>query len=210
MRCKLSDPILLFNGKDGEWQAIISQLDKKSVEVTLTSQQKPQIELAKLVLFFAPIKFGRIDYLVEKATELGVTTLQPVMTDRTIVSRLNIERLTANAIEAAEQSERLSVPEIREPMRLDKVLSQYKDPILWADETGGGVPFLDLYKKKIMAHALLIGPEGGFSSAELVMLKTLPYVTPISLGPRILRADTAALAALSCWQALLGDWNHTI
>ena len=169
-----------------------------------------------LWLAFAPIKRARIDFLVEKATELGVSALLPVFTRHTAVERVNVERLRAHAVEAAEQTERLSVPTLHEPQTLSGLLANWPAPrrLLMCDEAGSGAPIalalaaLD-GPARAAPWAILIGPEGGFAADELANLHGLPFVTPVSLGPRILRADTAAIAALSCWQAALGDWRLT-
>jgi 16S rRNA (uracil1498-N3)-methyltransferase len=205
MRCKAGDAILLFNGRDGEWQAEITLLQKNGGEVQVTGQTRPQAAEPDLWLCFAPIKFGRIDYLVEKATELGVSQLYPVQTARTVVSRINGERLRAHAVEAAEQSERLSVPELMPYQKLTALLADWpKERLLfYGDETGGGKPLRTLLPQiQQTQYALLIGPEGGFAPEELALLKQCPFAQAISLGPRILRADTAALAGL----AQLGAW----
>ncbi|HYC65796.1 MAG TPA: 16S rRNA (uracil(1498)-N(3))-methyltransferase, partial [Reyranellaceae bacterium] len=167
-----------------------------------------------LWLCFAPIKRARIDYIAEKATELGVAVLQPVLTRHTAVERVNVERLHANAIEAAEQTERLSVPEVRGPIELAKLIAAWPAGrrLLICDETGGGPPIaaalsaLDA-KAKAAPWAILIGPEGGFAREELDSIRKVKDVLAVGLGPRILRADTAALAAVACWQSLVGDWQ---
>lgn len=207
MRLKLSDAIAVFNGKDGEWLTEISEVKKKSVACTCIRQLKAQSSLPDLWLVFAPIKLGRIDYLVEKATELGAAELIPVQTERTIVSRINEDRLRAHMVEAAEQTERLDVP-ILHPLRaLQNVLSGWpKDRTLFfCDETGGGLALKDIPNDG-QKWAILIGPEGGFSQKEAEYIRSLPYAKPVSLGPRILRADTAALAALTGFQMMFGDW----
>jgi 16S rRNA (uracil1498-N3)-methyltransferase len=204
----------LFNGRDGEWTARIESLTKRGGQVVLLQQTRPQLPEPDLWLCFAPIKKARIDFIAEKATELGVSALQPVFTQHTAMTRVNVERLRANAIEAAEQTERLSVPDVREPVTLEALLKDWpaERRLLLADEAGGGQPIaqalagLDESAKR-SPWAVLIGPEGGFARAELDQLRKLPFVISVGLGPRILRADTAALAALACWQALLGDWQ---
>ncbi|MCC7259735.1 MAG: 16S rRNA (uracil(1498)-N(3))-methyltransferase [Alphaproteobacteria bacterium] len=210
MRCREGDGALLFNGRDGEWRAEFRHIGKKSAELRLLEQTQPQKTEPDIWLAFAPIKHGRIDFLAEKATELGASALIPVITAHTIVSRVNTERLQANAVEAAEQSERLSVPEVREPVRLENLLGAWPDGRLLfvGDERGGGVPIVQAAAEaKGTPVALLIGPEGGFSAAEFEILERLPYIRRVGLGPRVLRADTAALAALACLQAARGDWG---
>jgi 16S rRNA (uracil1498-N3)-methyltransferase len=161
------------------------------------------------------VKRARIDYIAEKATELGVSVLQPVLTRHTAVERVNVDRLRANAVEAAEQTERLTVPEVREPIDLGKLLAGWPAGrrLLMCDETGGGPPIAEALSQlddaaRAAPWAIVIGPEGGFADVELQALRRIKDVTSVGLGPRILRADTAALAALACWQALLGDWRR--
>ena len=207
MRAKAGARVSLFNGRDGEWLAEIAQAGKRGVMLSCLKRTAPQTEGSDLWLLFAPIKKTPSDYLVQKATELGVSRLQPVFTRRTIVTRVNAERLLANAIEAAEQSGRLSVPQIGAPQDLDKALAAWpKDrPLYFCDEGGDARPLAEV--AKLGAAAILTGPEGGFDPKERAMLRALPFVLPVTLGPRILRADTAALAALSIWQAKAGDWK---
>ena len=210
MRAKLGDYIGLFNGRDGEWLAEVADIAKRTCTVTCTVQIAPQTEVPDLWLVFAPIKKTPADYLTQKATELGVRVLQPVITRRTIVTRVNTMRMRANAVEAAEQSGRVSVPDIREPLAFDKLLANWPSGrrILFCDEAGGCVPIAEaLAVAPREPWAVFIGPEGGFDPAERAHLRALPLVTPVSLGSRILRADTAAVAALSVWQALAGDWR---
>ncbi|HEX4304144.1 MAG TPA: 16S rRNA (uracil(1498)-N(3))-methyltransferase [Rhizomicrobium sp.] len=208
MRAKAGDRVSLFNGRDGEWLARIASISKRSCTLECERQIAPQAEVPDLWLCFAPIKKTPADYVVQKATELGVRVLQPVFTRRTIVSRVNLERMRANAIEASEQSERLSVPETREPLTFDKLLATWpaERRLIFCDE--GGAPPLATALRDLQPGptALFTGPEGGFDPSERDRLRAQPFVTPVSLGPRILRADTAALAALAVWQALSGDW----
>jgi 16S rRNA (uracil1498-N3)-methyltransferase len=207
MRAKAGDRVSLFNGADGEWLARIAGLSKRSCSLECERQLEPQTEVPDIWLCFAPIKKTPADYVVQKATELGVRVLQPVFTRRTIVSRVNLERMHANAVEAAEQSGRLSVPETRAPLTFDKLLAGWpKDRrLIFCDE--GGAPPLAAALRDLPdgPAAIFTGPEGGFDPAEREALRAQPFVTPVSLGPRILRADTAALAALAVWQSLRGD-----
>ncbi|NDF11625.1 MAG: 16S rRNA (uracil(1498)-N(3))-methyltransferase [Proteobacteria bacterium] len=214
MRLNVSDSVRLFNGKDGEWQGTIAELAKKSARLTVEKQTRKQKDGTDVWLLFAPIKFGKIDFLVTKATELGVSTLQPVITKHTIVTRVNTDRLRANAIEAAEQSDRLTVPEVSGEITFEKLIQGWDKnrQILLCDESGAGKSIGTVLSalpeaKKKARWAILIGPEGGFSKAELEKLRTLPYVTSVGLGENILRADTAALAALACFQSLTGRWE---
>ena len=209
MRAKPGDYVSLFNGRDGEWKARIAEISKRSCGLICEWLTEPQSEVSDLWLVFAPIKKTPADYLTQKATELGVRLLQPIMTRRTIVTRVNTERMRANAVEAAEQSGRLSVPEVREPQSFDKLLAGWPKArrILFCDEAGEAPPIAKaLNDASSGPWAVVTGPEGGFDPAERAALRALPFVTPVSLGARILRADTAALAALALWQALKGDW----
>jgi 16S rRNA (uracil1498-N3)-methyltransferase len=204
----------LFNGRDGEWSARIVRSSKGRVVLVAEAQLRPQAAEPDLWLVFAPIKRGAIDTVAEKATELGAALLQPVVTQRTVVDRVNAERLQSIAVEAAEQSERLTVPAVRTSVSLEKLLREWlpRRRLLLCAEAGGARPVADVlgeYARDTSARAepwaIMIGPEGGFARSELDALRKLPFVIPVGLGPRILRADTAALAALACWQAILGD-----
>jgi 16S rRNA (uracil1498-N3)-methyltransferase len=208
MRLGDGDAVALFNGSDGEFRARIQRLGKRTARLLVEERLRAQQAEADLWLVFAPIKRARIDYLVEKATELGASALVPVITRHTHVERLNLERLRAHAIEAAEQSERLTVPRIEEPRALDEVLAAWDASrrIMLCDESGTAPPAsVALANQNAAAWAVLIGPEGGFAETELDALRKLPFVSPVSLGPRILRADTAALAGLAVLQALRGE-----
>jgi 16S rRNA (uracil1498-N3)-methyltransferase len=213
MRAREGDRVSLFNGRDGEWLARLVEVTKRNCALVCECQTQPQSDTPDLWLCFAPIKKAPADYVVQKATELGVRVLQPVITRRTIVARVNLERMRANAIEAAEQSGRLTVPEIREPLPLEKLLAGWPSDgrLLFCDEAGEAPPIADALDRKGRgeneAYAVLVGPEGGFDPAERDAIRACAFVTPVSLGPRILRADTAALAALAIWQGLCGDWR---
>ena len=218
MRATAGDMVALFNGRDGEWQSEITSLGKRVVGLRVTSHLRPQAPEPDLWLAFAPIKRGRIDFVAAKATELGVARLIPVMTARTQMTRVNTGRLRANAIEAAEQCERLTVPDVSDPVALSELLSAWPDGrrLLVGDETGGGRPIADAARQISSADnaaganlpcAVLVGPEGGFTAGELDALGKLPFVTKVGLGPRVMRADTAAIAALSVIQAVAGDWR---
>ncbi len=203
--------LALFNGRDGEWLARIEGLGKGWASLAVESLRRAQAAGPDVWLLFAPIKRARLDFLVEKAVELGVARLQPVMTERTAVSRVNLERLAANAREAAEQCERLDLPEVGAARRLFDLFDGWPEGrrLLLCAESGESRPIAealaDAAAQPESRWALLTGPEGGFSQSELDALRKLPFVTPVGLGPRVLRADTAALAALACWQAWLGD-----
>lgn len=213
MRVAPGAAIKLFNGRDGEWRGELTRLDKRRGTVVAGDQTRPQKNSADLWLVFAPIKRARLDFVAQKATELGVSGLRPVMTRYTAVSRVNDSRLEANAIEAAEQCARLDVPEIFPVERLDRVLDRWPDDrqILLCDETATHVSLVDLLTEDCdrmpEPWAVLVGPEGGFAPEELARLHGMDNVTRVGLGDRLLRADTAAVAALACWQAILGDWR---
>lgn len=208
MRLKEGAAVALFNGSDGEFRARIDSVGKRAAQLRVAEQLRAQQAEPDLWLVFAPLKRARIDYLIEKATELGASALVPVITRRTNVERLNRERLRAHAIEAAEQSERLTVPRIDAPRALDDVLAAWDASrrIMLCDESGTAPPAsVALANQTAKKWAVLIGPEGGFAETELDALRKLPFVSPVSLGPRILRADTAALAGLAVLQALRGE-----
>lgn len=215
--------LALFNGRDGEWLARLEALGKGWASLAVESQRRPQVAEPDLWLVFAPIKRARIDFVAEKASEMGVSLLQPVLTRHTAVERVNIQRLAANAREAAEQCERLSVPEVREPLALDRLLGDWPTCdresgriLLMADEGGAHDRSLPPLAEAIAgavagggrsSWALLIGPEGGFAEEERALLAGLPFVVRGTLGPRLLRADTAAIAGLTLLQAHAGDWR---
>ncbi len=206
MRARVGDRVALFNGRDGEWLARITEATRRDCVVECERKVAEQGRDDDLWLVFAPIKKTPADYLAQKATELGVSVLQPVITRRTIVHRVNTERLRANAIEAAEQSGRTSVPEIREPLEISWLLAGWpmERRLLFCDEAGGPPIREALMNHTATAWGILTGPEGGFDDAEREMIRALPATVPASLGKRILRADTAALAALAIWQAQCG------
>ena len=211
LRLRPGARVALFNGRDGEWLAEITDLAKRSATLGVIEQRRCQGVEADIWLAFAPIKRARIDFIAQKATELGATVLWPVFTQFTAMERVNLGRLRANAVEAAEQSRRLSVPEVREAVRFDALLDAWPNDrrLFCCDETGGGTPVLQAFTSHGPGGAgLLIGPEGGLAKVELDRLDKTPNVCRVSLGPRVLRADTAALAALACWQAAVGDWTE--
>jgi 16S rRNA (uracil1498-N3)-methyltransferase len=208
LRLSRGAAVAVFNARDGEWLARIDGLGKGWCSLAVEAQRRKPAPEPDVWTVFAPIKRARIDFLAEKATELGSAVLQPVITERTAVSRVNVERLAANAREAAEQCSRLSVPEVRPPVALADLLAAWpvERRLLLCAEAGPAQPIGEaLTAADGGPWALLTGPEGGFAQSELDALLELPFVTPVGLGPRLLRADTAALAALACWQAVLGD-----
>jgi 16S rRNA (uracil1498-N3)-methyltransferase len=211
MRARNGDRVLLFNGHDGEWRCAVTEVSRRSCAVSCETQTRAQAGVPDLWLAFAPIKKTPAEFLTQKATELGVAALLPVITERTVARRVNLERLQANATEAAEQSDRLSVPEIREPQTLHTLLQGWPDTrrLLFCDEAGDADPITDVVADANCGSSwgVLTGPEGGFSPAERELIRAHPTVVPASLGPRIMRADTAALAALAVWQAIIGDWR---
>jgi 16S rRNA (uracil1498-N3)-methyltransferase len=230
MRAKAGDRVSLFNGRDGEWLARVAEASKRSCTLECDRLVATQAGVPDLWLCFAPVKKTPADYVVQKAAELGVRLLQPVFTRRTIVTRVNRDRLRANAIEAAEQSGRLDVPQTPEPVSFDKLLAAWPKErrLFFCDEGGDALPIAEAIRnppplmeeggeivlsaspvREVAAEpaAIFTGPEGGFDPSEREALRGLPFVTPVTLGPRILRADTAALAALAVWQAVRGDWR---
>ena len=210
LRLKPGDGILVFNGRDGEWRAEVADAGKRDTSLLVRAQVRPQEGGPDIDYLFAPLKRARLDYLVQKATEMGVARLRPVLTRRTTPERVNVERMRANAIEAAEQCGILRIPEVIAPEKLESVLAGW-DPtrrLVFCDEgSAERGPFITLAGLPPGPLALLIGPEGGFDEVERTGLLAKPFVTPISLGPRILRADTAAVAALALVNAVLGDWR---
>ena len=204
------DPVHVFNASDGEWLAYLGTVAKKSTTLRcerLIADVSPPPDVDYI---FAPLKHARLDYVVQKATELGARRLRLVITQRTIAERVNLDRMRANAIEAAEQCNLVFVPEVFEPVKLPKLLGDWQQgrALIYCDETATIADPLAALQPLRAPAAVLIGPEGGFTAEEKALLKSLPFVTAISLGPRIMRADTAAVAALTLVQAVLGDWHH--
>jgi 16S rRNA (uracil1498-N3)-methyltransferase len=196
--------VKLFDDRTGEWLAEIADCRRKRVTLAVGPRLREREPVPDLWLLFAPIKRGRIDWLVEKATELGVARLVPVLTRRTIVDRLNLDRLRAHVVEAAEQCERTALTELAEPQKLSALLGGWtaERSLFFADEAGG-----EPLRPAPGPAAILIGPEGGFTDEERAAIRALPQARPVSLGPRILRADTAALAAVALWMGTAGDWS---
>ncbi|MCE1234808.1 MAG: 16S rRNA (uracil(1498)-N(3))-methyltransferase [Hyphomicrobiales bacterium] len=212
LRMGEGDRLLVFNGEDGEWLAHVAPAGRRACRLTLVEKVREQTPTPDLDWLFAPLKHARLDYMVQKAVEMGAGRLRPVITRHTQVTRINTERMQANVVEAAEQCGVISLPSVAEPETLDQLLDTW--PV---DDAGRRILFCDEHEEttnplKILAGlergplAVLIGPEGGFSKEERAALRAKPFVTPIPLGPRILRADTAAVAALAVVQASLGDW----
>ena len=206
MRLKIGDPVRLFDDRTGEWLAEVRETAKRTIALTITRQLRPRESVPDLWLLFAPVKKAPLDWMVEKATELGAARLQPVITQRTVVDRVNLDRLRSITIEAAEQCDRTALPEIAEPAKLDALLRSWTADraLLFADEAGG-TPLGRVARPG--PAAILIGPEGGFTDAERATIGTVPAALPVSLGPRILRAETAACAALALWMGAAGDWR---
>lgn len=208
MRQGPGDALLVFNGRDGEWLARIERLAKRGGDLVALRQTAAQRNPPDLWLLFAPIKKARTDFIVEKAAEMGAARIVPVQTDHTNSERIRQDRLQAHAVEAAEQCGGTFVPEVAELTPLGRLLDGWDlaRRILWADEALAG-PAATLAALPRGPWAILIGPEGGWSESERARLGALAHVTRVSLGPRILRADTAAVASLALWQAALGDWG---
>ncbi|ODT76669.1 MAG: 16S rRNA (uracil(1498)-N(3))-methyltransferase [Pelagibacterium sp. SCN 64-44] len=210
LRRAVGDEAVLFNGRDGAWRCRLTSDAKKAVQLEMLEQIAPQTPASNLWYGFAPLKSERLDYVIQKATEMGAGIIQPVITARTQVSRLKPEKLVANAIEAAEQCEVLSVPTIAPETSFERLLAEWEPEraLIFADEgADSSSPVEALKPLRGRLLGLLVGPEGGFDDKERARLRALPHVTPISLGPRILRADTAAVAGLAVIQATIGDWR---
>lgn len=213
LRMKAADALVVFNGVDGAWMAKIADDHRKGATLELVVQTQHQTPKSDLWFGFAPLKTGRLDYLVQKATEMGAGTIQPVITRYTQVSRLKADKLHANIIEAAEQCEVLSVPRLGEEVALADLIAHWQHDhglrrLIFADESAPRhAPNTQLLDLDGLPVGILVGPEGGFSNDERALLLAQPFVIPISLGPRILRADTAAVAALAVVQSTIGDWR---
>ena len=206
MRMKEGDRLLIFNGLSGEWLAEVAGAGRKRMTLSVVEATRPQELVPDLWLAFAPVKKGKVDLLVEKAVELGVARLQPVITQRTIVDKLNLDRMRAHIVEAAEQCGRTALADIEEPVKLDAFLGS-RNPartLYFADETGGE-PAAAAFTAG--SAVILTGPEGGFTPDEAEAIRAAPNSKAVSLGPRILRAETAALAAIAAWMAVAGDWR---
>jgi 16S rRNA (uracil1498-N3)-methyltransferase len=210
LRFARGDAVLLFNGRDGEWRGTLAEAGKRAASVRLDEQVRPQPAAADLHYLFAPLKHARLDYVVQKAVELGASRLQPVLTRHTQVTRINLERMRANVVEAAQQCGVLAVPEVAEPVALDGAIADASRLLVFCDEdadTADPVAALRAAASGGAPLAVLIGPEGGFAEGERAALLSRANTVRLALGPRILRADTAAVAALALVQAVLGDWK---
>lgn len=211
MRRGVGDDLALFNGHDGEWRAIVAEVSKRGCRLTVEERLKPQETGPDVDLIIALVKRARLETIVEKAAELGARRVRLVITRFTNADHARTDRLRAIAVEAAEQTGRLDVPEILEPEPLERLLAQWPAGrrLMFCDEGGDARPVPDALAgvDRGAPWAVLIGPEGGFSQEERDELRSQHFVTPVTLGPRILRADTAAISALSLWQAALGDWS---
>ena len=208
MRLKPGDPVTLFDDRSGEWLAIVAETRKRDLTLDVRDHLRPREPVPDLWLCAAPLKKGRVDWLAEKACELGVARLVPVLTRRTVVDKPNTERLRAHMVEAAEQCGRTALPEVAAPVKLDALLRSWpaERALFFADETGGA-PALEAMRARPGPAAILIGPEGGFDHDERDAIRAAPQAVGIGLGPRILRADTAAAAAAALWMAVAGDWR---
>lgn len=204
--------ILVFNGRDGEWQARLAAHGKRDCSLLIEHKVREQAGGPEVRYLFAPLKRGRLDYMVQKATEMGVQSLEPVITERTVAERVNLERMRANVIEAAEQCGVLRIPRVAEPVRLEACLAGWPaDQVLFfadeASEAGNPIEVFAGIERGAPA-GVLIGPEGGFSAEERARIRAMPATRTVSLGPRIMRADTAAVALLALVSATIGDWDR--
>ena len=209
MRLSGGEHILAFDGHSGEYECELQILGKRSAAVKILSKTRDFVATPDIRLLFAPLKKDCTDFVIEKAVELGVRAIIPIITEHSISDKIKIERWRAQATEAAEQSRRVDVPSIAESVTLSKFIAAYNPArtLYFMDETGSGRPAAQVFQNAPAPADFLIGPEGGFSDSELKLLRSQPFARAVSLGPRILRAETAAIAALSCWQSLSGDWQ---
>lgn len=209
LRMKSGDYVLLFNGHDGEWLCEVEVESKRRVSLKCLSQEREQPQTSDFLYCFAPLKVGRLDYMAQKAVEMGASQLQPVLTQHTQNHRLNVDKMNANALEAAEQCGILNVPQCCEPLKFDQFLDNWDEnrTLIFCDEDARtNNPVEKLQELKGRQLGVLLGPEGGFSDEERAALRAKPFVVAIPLGGRILRADTAAVAAMAVIQAVAGDW----
>lgn len=210
MRLQTGNDVYVFNGRDGEFKSVIAQCGKKKCALRVETLFKTFENSPDVWLLFAPLKKDQTDFVIAKAVELGVSEIIPVITEYTSTTKMRTDRLHTLAIEAAEQSRRQDVPLLREAAELNKILNDWpaERTLFYLDESGNSGSAAEIMPQFSAPAALLVGPEGGFSEKELEFLKNLPYTYGISLGKRILRAETAVVAGLSCWQALCGDWRY--
>ena len=210
LRAQTGDEVLLFNGRDGEWRARLTDIGKSQAHAQCLRQTRPQTAESGPWLAFAPVKKDQLDMIVEKAVELGVERLTPVLTRRTENRRVKMERLAQQIIDACEQCERLSVPALDEPLTLDKLCATWpaERALIVCAERRGAQPLAQALSDLDGPLGLLVGPEGGFEDVELDGALNLPISIPVNLGPRILRAETAVIAALAVIQAVRGDWSN--
>lgn len=214
LRLAAGDLLLVFNGRDGEWLAAVAPVGKRGAELEIGEQKRLQEGGPDIRFLFAPLKRARLDYLVQKATEMGAARIEPVLTRRTIAERVNVERLASNVIEAAEQCGILRVPSVAEPVKLERLVKDWDASrrLIFCDESATVADPIAAIRSACQdllspSVAVLIGPEGGFDPEERALLLAQPYTLVISLGPRIMRADTAAVAALAVVNAAVGDWR---
>ncbi|WP_375250372.1 16S rRNA (uracil(1498)-N(3))-methyltransferase [Sphingomonas sp.] len=207
MRARAGDPVVLFDDRTGEWLAVVRDVAKRSLTVEVGERLRVREAVPDLWLLAAPLKKGRVDWMAEKACELGIARLVPVVTRRTVVDKPNVERLRGQMIEAAEQCGRTALPEVAEAVKLPALLRDWPAgrPLFFADEMGGA-PAAAAMRAQPGPAAILIGPEGGFDDDERAAIRACPQATGVTLGPRILRAETAATAAVALWMAAAGDW----
>ncbi len=213
MRLQTGEIISCFNNQDGEFDCIIDIVHKKQTQITVTKQTKIKQSQADIWLLFAPVKKEQTDFIIEKSTELGISNIIPVITDRTINTNVRVDRFEAQAVEASEQCGRINVPQISQAIKLADIIKNWDNNrvLFFMDEKGLGTPCVASFSAfKNNPAAVLIGPEGGFSDKEASELRNKTFVKPVSLGPRILRAETAVVSAISVWQAIAGDWNEKI
>ncbi len=209
MKLKAGDTLHCFDNKNGEFGCVVDSLQKKHGVLNVVSHDRPFIQVPDIWLLFAPVKKDNTDFIVQKSVELGARKIIPVLTARTITDKIKLERFYANAVEAAEQCRRTDIPEVSDALRLDKLLQTWdaSRTLYFMDETLQSRPVAEVFAEAPAPCAVLVGPEGGFSTQELEYLRSLPFACGVKLGNRILRAETAVVAALSCWQALSGDWR---
>ena len=212
MKLGEGDAFIGFDGVSGEYDITITKVLKKYCQASVGNLLRPMSQSPDIWLLFAPVKKEQTDYIVQKSVELGVRVLQPVITNRTNSEKVRRDRLIAQGIEASEQCRRLDIPKVEDAQPLEKILQNWDSSrkLFYMDETRQGRPVSEAFKNASAPAAILVGPEGGFSDKELTLLRQLNFAYGVTLGPRILRAETAVAAALSCWQALSGDWiNYT-